>query len=514
MFDRRTLLKTGLAIGGATTAGGLLAACGKDNPGRDGFVAPGSDRVAEVEKARNGGRTVSARLVARPDRIDLGGRTVSTWTYGGRLPGAEIRVRAGEILAVTLDNELPTHTSAHWHGLALRNDADGVPGVTQEPVGKGGTFSYRFTVANPGTYWFHPHTGTQLDRGMYAPLIVEDPSEPLKYDDEWVVILDDWMDGVTGTPDDVLAELKRGMHHDHGTNHGDHSMDGESPSGGTPPTGHMLMGAHSDLLGNDAGDVRYPYFLINGRPATAPETYRGKPGSTVRIRFINAGADTAFRVAIGGHRMLVTHTDGYPVEPVTTDALLLGMGERYDVIVKLRDGVFPLVALAEGKGATALAVVRTGSGRAPDAEVRPTELAGKIATYADLRPSEAARLKARKPDRTIRWKLTGGMMHYDWGFNGHKYSPDRIEPVTEGERVRLELHNATTMWHPVHLHGHTFAIAGTGTGTGIRKDTAIVLPQQTLRIDFDADNPGLWMAHCHNTYHAEAGMMTLLGYQR
>ena len=65
------------------------------------------------------------------------------------------------------------------------------------------------------------------------------------------------------------------------------------------------------------------------------------------------------------------------------------------------------------------------------------------------------------------------------------------------------------MWHPMHLHGHTFAL----TGTGVRKDTAIVLPKRTLSTVFDADNPGIWMIHCRNIYHAEAGMMTLLGYQ-
>ncbi len=64
------------------------------------------------------------------------------------------------------------------------------------------------------------------------------------------------------------------------------------------------------------------------------------------------------------------------------------------------------------------------------------------------------------------------------------------------------------MWHPVHLHGHTFALGE----TGVRKDTAIVLPGQTILAGFVAD-PGRWMLHCHNVYHAEAGMMTLLGYQ-
>jgi FtsP/CotA-like multicopper oxidase with cupredoxin domain len=59
------------------------------------------------------------------------------------------------------------------------------------------------------------------------------------------------------------------------------------------------------------------------------------------------------------------------------------------------------------------------------------------------------------------------------------------------------------MWHPVHLHGHTFAV-----DIGPRKDTVIVLPGQTVPVQFDVDNPGRWMLHCHNAYHAEAGMMT------
>lgn len=104
------------------------------------------------------------------------------------------------------------------------------------------------------------------------------------------------------------------------------------------------------------------------------------------------------------------------------------------------------------------------------------------------------------------------MEKYDWAFDGKPYTPDQRHPVKAGERVRLEFNNSTTMFHPVHLHGHTFALAG-GAG-GARKDTALVLPGEKLTVDFDADNPGLWMAHCHNVYHAEAGMMTVLGYQR
>ena len=72
--------------------------------------------------------------------------------------------------------------------------------------------------------------------------------------------------------------------------------------------------------------------------------------------------------------MTVTHSDGFPVVPAVTDALLIGMGERYDVTLTLGDGTFPLVASAEGKSGQGLAVVRTSTGRAPAPDVRPPEL--------------------------------------------------------------------------------------------------------------------------------------------
>ncbi len=78
-------------------------------------------------------------------------------------------------------------------------------------------------------------------------------------------------------------------------------------------------------------------------------------------------------------------------------------------------------------------------------------------------------------------------------------------------RARLRIENTTTMWHPFHLHGHTYQLGDVG-GTGPRKDTPIVPPTRAVTVEFDADNPGLWAAHCHNIYHAESGMMTRLDY--
>jgi len=78
----------------------------------------------------------------------------------------------------------------------------------------------------------------------------------------------------------------------------------------------------------DAGDVTYPYFLLNGKIPAAPEMFSAKPGQRVRLRIINAASDTIFTVALGGHQMTVTHTDGYPVVPQEVGAFYIGMGER------------------------------------------------------------------------------------------------------------------------------------------------------------------------------------------
>ncbi|QEU94768.1 multicopper oxidase family protein [Streptomyces kanamyceticus] len=547
--SRRTLLGAAAAAAGT----GILTACSGSGSGSgghggghgasggasgpEGYVDPAGKEVAAAEKKRaRGGKVREVRLMAMETKLDLGGPQVRTWAYGEGLPGKEVRVTAGDTLALTLANHLPEATSLHWHGISLRNDMDGVPGLTQKDIRPGGDFTYRFAVPHPGTYWFHPHSGTQQDRGLYAPLIVEDPREPLKYDKEWVIVLDDWVDGVDGsTPDGVLAELSKGMADhdmgggekdgsggmDHGGGHDMSNMSSTSMSSTSArkapspkPSGpsRMMMGAKSDLLGGDAGDVAYPHYLINGRAPKDPSQFRARPGDRIRLRIINAGGDTAFRVALGGHEMTVTHTDGFPVAHAKTDALLLGMGERYDVLVTAGDGVFPLTAAAEGKKASALAVLRTGGGAAPAASVRPKELTGRLLTADKLRSHESVALKSRKPDRTIKLQLTGGMAKYDWAFDKKPYSPDQRHPVRAGERVRLVFANSTSMWHPVHLHGHTFALANVAGGP--RKDTAIVLPNGTLTVDFDADNPGLWMIHCHNVYHAEAGMMTVLGYRK
>lgn len=503
MAARHTLTRRQLlAGGGAVVVTAALNACTSTAAAPAVVdVGPSSQAVAAAERRRRaaGARTVETALVARPARIDLGGPVVRTWAYGDSVPGRALRATVGDVLRVAVRNGLPQDTSVHWHGLALRNDMDGVPGVTQQPIRPGGSMTYEFALAHPGTYWFHPHVGTQLDRGLYAPLIVDDPHEPGRYDQDVTMVLDDWLDGTGRTPDQVLAQLR------------------QAGMGGMGGMGGMDMGdgpmARSDVLGGDAGDVTYPLHLVNGRVASAPVTVRARPRQRVRIRLINAAGDTAYRVALGGHRLTVTHTDGFPVRPVTVDAVLIGMGERYDVEATLGDGVFPLVAAAEGKKAQAMALVRTAGGPPPAPTVQPDELSRQLLRLDDLRAADAVRLPSRTPDRTYDLLLGGDMATYTWTINGMTYDRSTPLAVRPGEAVRLRFVNQTTMFHPMHVHGHTFQVRGR-SGIGPRKDTVIVRPDETVVADLVADNPGQWLTHCHNVYHAEAGMMVRLSYQQ
>jgi FtsP/CotA-like multicopper oxidase with cupredoxin domain len=457
------------------------------------------------------GTTVDPRvLLAAPATVDLGGRTVETWTFNGQLPGPELRLRAGQVLGVRLENHLPTATTVHWHGIALDNQMDGVPGVTQPPIEPGQGFDYQFTVPDPGTYFYHPHVGLQVDRGLYGPLVVEDPDEVVAYDHEVVLVLDDWTVGVGPTPEQFLARLQHG-----GMTHAAMpGMPAAGMGGMHHSAGAMTTGDSRSPLGADAGDVRHPLYLINGRTPHSPTVIRGRPGQRIRLRLINAAADTAFRLAVGGHRLTVTHADGFPIRPVTGDALLLAMGERYDVQVELGDGVFPLVAVAEGKHAQALAVVRTSRGEPPKPTARPVELDRWLLTVADLDADRAVDLGRRPAGRTHRLLLEGDMRRYRWTINGRAHHHGPPLPVRHGERVRLVFENRSPMWHPMHLHGHTFQLQRAGNQRpGPRKDTVVVRPAERVTVDFHAGNPGRWMVHCHNAYHQAAGMMATLAYQ-
>jgi FtsP/CotA-like multicopper oxidase with cupredoxin domain len=531
-FDGRLTRRGFMAAG---IAGGLtLAACGNSKAPAASSAAKMADAIAAAEAARpHSGRTVNVSLTPQLTQIDLGGPVVRTLAFGDSIPGPLIRARIGDEVVVKVSNKLDHPTSVHWHGIALRNNMDGAEPATPN-IDAGQEFTYQFSVPNSGTYWAHPHTGLDEDTGLYLPVIVDDPTED-NYDVEWIVVLDDWTDGVGKSPQQLYDELttpnKSNMPPAPETissapttsttstpatsettaTTATTSTTPTSPTTPARPTPAATVGT-SDILGGDAGDIAYPYYLVNGRIPAAPTTFNARPGQRIRMRLINTGSDTAFRVALAGHPLTVTHPDGFPVVPRQVDALLIGMAERYDVIVTAADGVFPLVALAEGKNSLARALLSTGKGSPPDAQFQPAELTKRVGTINMFTATTPAMLGRPEPGLDLPVVLGGNMVQYDWMINGEPYSKTNPLHVQQGQRPTITFDNPTMMYHPIHLHGHTFQLLNPDGTLGARKDTVIVLPKQKVLALLVADNPGLWQLHCHNTYHQVAGMQTRLDY--
>jgi len=398
------------------------------------------------------------------------------WMYNGRYPGAEIRVREGDRIRAVVKNQLPEDTTIHWHGLAVPNPMDGVPIFTQKPIAPGEEFTYDFVASPAGTYMYHSHVGLQLDRGLLGPLIVEEKQPHISYDRDYVLVLDD-----------LLADAPQAL---------------VSTAGG------MMGGMMGGMRGGMGGMMRmkvppYVALLINGHLPDDSAVFETKKGQRLRLRFVNPSGATTYRVAIAGHRMAITHTDGRPVRPFGVDAFYIGMGERYDVLVETNNpGLWPIVAApVEIKLPSARALLRyTDSQARQPTVVEPEGIrSGRVLNLTDLHALEP--LESRKPDQDFDFALWGGMMSQAWTINGQAYPQADIVQVHEGGRVRVRMTNHSMMIHPMHLHGHFFRV------NDILKDTVIVPPHMgQVSFEFTADNPGRWFFHCHNIYHMESGM--------
>jgi FtsP/CotA-like multicopper oxidase with cupredoxin domain len=252
----------------------------------------------------------------------------------------------------------------------------------------------------------------------------------------------------------------------------------------------------------DAGDVPYPLFLMNGRPSADPLSVEVKRGERVRLRLVNAGADTIFAFRVDGHPLTVVASDGQSVEPTKTDAVVVGMGERADVLLEATTpGAHRIVASALGKKADVVGVLRYQGSHASVVPAVTKKL--RVASYADLRSTEPS--GTPKGARTIRLALGMNMMAgYEWTINGRTYAEADPIRIARNEHVRLVLENHSMMPHPMHLHGNFFRVGN------LVKDTVVVPPMQATALHLTGDNPGRWMFHCHNDYHMMSGMMRRL----
>lgn len=451
-------------------------------------------------------RAANARAVvlrAAPGRVRLVPEPYDetpVWSYGGTVPGPEIRVRQGERLRIAVENGLAEATTVHWHGLRVPNAMDGVAHLTQRPIAPSETFVYAFDALDAGTFWYHPHQRSfeQVGRGLYGALIVEEP-EPPRVDRELTWVLDDWrLDRSAAISDDF------GNGHDT---------------------------SHNGRIGNTV--------TINGR---VPDAIPVRSGERVRLRLINAANARIFGLDFAGLAPLVIALDGQPVTPhAPADGLVvLGPAMRADLVLDLTATPSSrLTVIDRFYRGLDYRLVELAFDERPlreDAPDWPINLAPNPLPEPDLATARRHEVvfnggmmggmvmaemggsmgDGAAPDtaRGMMGRGMMGMMHGQgiWFINGKAAEGHVLEPlltlVRDASHV-LAMTNATAWHHPIHLHGHSFrVISRNGAPTRHREwqDTVLMAPRETVEIAFVADNPGDWMFHCHILEHQAGGM--------
>ncbi len=178
---------------------------------------PGWDedlKIAPAQDLNPDPHVLEVNLEAKPVELEiLPGKKTTVWTYNGQLPGPLLRAQVGDRVIVHFKNSLPVATTIHWHGLRVSNEMDGAPGVTQPPIEPGAEFRYEFVLKDAGTYWYHPHvdSAVEVGRGLYGPIVVEDPNDPNAFGDDLVLVLSDMSLDEDGQPlpDDNGGAIRR-----------------------------------------------------------------------------------------------------------------------------------------------------------------------------------------------------------------------------------------------------------------------------------------------------------------
>jgi FtsP/CotA-like multicopper oxidase with cupredoxin domain len=423
--------------------------------------------------------------------IDVGGKSATRYRVSQPSGAWGLTLDEGEMLDVRLVNGLDIPSGLHWHGLNPPWRQDGVPYISAPPLMPGKQADYRFPAQPTGTRWMHSHFGLQEQNLLAAPLIVRETSAIKSGLQEIVVLLEDFS---WKNPELLLAELRK-----------------PKPAMTMTMSGASMAGGRADL-----NDVTYDAFIANDRTLADPQVFDVDKGTEVRLRLINGAASTNFMIDLGLLEGTVVTVDGNPVAPLKVREFPLAVSQRVDIVLRMPDDGKAVPVLARGEGLTLQTGVILRPPRAAVAKVMDVAVmaAPPVTLVDEMKLRALEPLRARPVDRSIPVALTGDMAAYIWGMAVHDQG-GAPATIAKGERVELVMRNETMMAHPMHLHGHSFQVTEINGQAfpGAVRDTVLVPPRTTVKVVFDADNPGLWAYHCHNLYHLAVGMFTTVVYE-
>lgn len=453
-------------------------------------------------------------------RRHLRGADHIMYGFNGQIPGPLIHVREASTITVQFTNSVDWPTTIHWHGLRLDNASDGVPGLTQEPVNPGETFTYTLRFDDPGLYWYHPHHREDIlkDLGLAGNMLVR--AERADYftevNREEVVMLDDIL------------------------------MQGDQPVPfGRERANDALMGRFGNVL------------LVNGEPEYSLDVDRG---GVVRFFLTNVSNTRTFNVSFGGAPMKVVGADiGLYEREEWSESLVLAPAERVIAHVRFDEpgevafenrviGIDHLGGQFRSEVDT-LGTVMVSDTRVAEDHSGPFEalrehlfVQDDIAQYADEfdRPVDHELVLDMQHGELpfvverlmmfdsayfhpVEWSGTMPMMNWnstsaevDWILRDPASGRTNMDIGWEfdvGDVVKIRVHNERrsfhAMQHPLHIHGQRFlvlSVNGVPTENRVWKDTVLVPVGGTVDILLELSRPGAWMMHCHISEHLEAGM--------
>ena len=362
-FPRRDFLRAAAFGGAGVGLAGITPAWAQR-------LSPGLVRPLPTVSGNDIALTIGKVAVRVDGKV---GRAVGV---NGTSPAPLIRLKEGQKVRLHVTNTLDEESSIHWHGLLVPFAMDGVPGVSFPGIAARSTFIYEFPLVQSGTYWYHSHSGYQEEDGLYGPLVV-DPAgtDAVGYDREHILVLSDHspMSGAT-----IFRKLKQmgGGYF----NHQRLTLSGQL-AGRDLTASERREWAKMRMDPADIADVTgsiYTY-TVNGHGPSDNWTGLFKAGERVRLRIINAAAQSNFNVRIPDLPMTIVASDGQNVRPVTVDEFQIGVAETYDVIVTPGDRAYTVVSES---------IDRSGLGRAT---LAPRE--GMSAPVPPLRPRPLLTMK-------------------------------------------------------------------------------------------------------------------------
>ncbi|XP_059432619.1 L-ascorbate oxidase-like [Corylus avellana] len=491
-------------------------------------------------------------------------------TINGRSPGPTILAQQGDTIIVEVKNSLMLENLAiHWHGIRQIGTPgmDGTEGVTQCPILPGDTFQYEFKVDRPGTYLYHAHYGMQREAGLYGSIRVSLPdgeTEPFAYDYDRSIILNDWYHKSTyeqatglssipfvwvGEPQSLLIQ-GRGKFNCSSTPSGPGVCNASNPEC-SPYVMTVIPGKTYRLRVASLTALSALSFQIEGHNMTVVEAdgHYVEP-FVVDNLFIYSGETYSVLIKADQDpsRNYWMTTNVVSREPNTTDGLAIlnyypNHPRRSPPTAPPAGPMWndPTARLAQSQAIKARQGFTSTPPATPDRVIVFLNTQNRVNGYTRWAVNNVSFTLPHTPylvAEKYNLRHVYNQSPPPTGYDFEKYNiydvPANTNASLSNGIYRLEfnttvdiiLQNAVSMGgttsetHPWHLHGHDFWVLGYGTGkfdinedpkkynlvNPIMKNTVPVHPYGWTALRFKADNPGVWLFHCHIESHFHMGM--------